>query len=127
MKVSAQYAEEHLIGIAEPERQAAIDEVVKLYRTPKDASVAAFLQEHGTIPELLLQAAPKLKKYFGDATLMLRAPVDEDGSQTLYAVVLWPGEVSEVRHALDKFDDNWWLANSGHDDAGSLSFTYELV
>jgi hypothetical protein len=126
MKVSAQYAEEQLTGIAEPEHQAAIGEVAKLYRTPKDASVATFLRENSTIPQLLLQAAPRLKKYFGDAALTLRAPVDEDGSQTLYAVVLWPGDVTEVRQALDKFDDNWWLAKSGP-DAGSLSFTYELV
>jgi hypothetical protein len=126
MKVSAQYAEEHLAGIAEPEHQAAIDEVAKLYRTPDDASVAMFLHEHRTIPQLLIQAAPKLKKYFGDAALTLRAPVDEDGSQTLYAVVLWPGDVAEVRRAVDKFDDGWWLAKSG-DAANSLSFTYELV
>jgi hypothetical protein len=126
MKVSAQYAEEHLSVFAEPEPKAAIDEVARHYRTPKDTSVATFLQEHRTIPDLLLQAAPNLKKYFGDAALTLRAPVDEDGSQTVYAVVLWPGDVTEVRHALDQFDDNWWLANSGP-DAGSLSFTYELV
>jgi len=126
MKVSAQYAEEHLDGIAEPERQATINEVVKLYQTPEDPSVATFLQEHPALPQLLLQAAPKLKRCFGNAALTLRAPVDEDGSQTLYAVVLWPGDVTEVRRALDKFDDSWWIANSGH-AAAFLSFTYELI
>jgi hypothetical protein len=126
MKVSAQYAEEHQTGIGEPEHNAAFDEVVKLYRTPTDTSVATFLQEHPNLPQLLVQAAPKLKRCCGNAALTLRAPVDEDGSQTLYAVVLWPGDAAEVRRALDKFDDSWWIANSG-DLATSLSFTYELI
>jgi hypothetical protein len=44
----------------------------------------------------------------------------------LYVVALWPGDVKEVRTALDHFDERWWIANS-HRALGDVSFTYELV
>jgi hypothetical protein len=126
MKAGTQYAEEHLAGVAEPEHQAGVDEVAELYRMPDDASVTQFLKENHAASPLLILAAPKLRKHFGDAAVALRALMDEDGSQTLYAVVLWPGDVDGVRQALDRFDDAWWIASSGAAACG-LTFTYELI
>lgn len=86
-----------------------------------------FLTERRAIPQMLLEAAPQLKAYFGGtAVFNLRAPIDEAGSRTLYAVAMWPGEVLDVRDALAKFDKDWWMARAGR-AAGYLTFTYELV
>ncbi len=111
----------------EADHQAVITEVQKSYVLPADSPVKDFFKSHRTIPQLLTQAAPRLKQYFGIGPVFtLRTTVDEYGSQTLYAVVKWPGDVREVRSALEKFDEQWWIANS-RQAGGDLTFTYELV
>ena len=111
----------------EVDHQAILAEVQKSYVLPEDSPVRGFFKSHRTIPQLLTQAAPRLKEYFGVGTVFtLRATVDEYGSQTLYAVVKWPGDVRAVRAALENFDEHWWIANS-RQAAGDLTFTYELV
>lgn len=82
---------------------------------------------HRAIPRLLLEGATHLRACFGSGTVFtLRAPIDDSGSRTLYVVVMWPGSVREVRMALDRFDETWWIANSDQ-SSGYLTFTYELV
>ncbi len=108
-------------------QHAILDEVRKYYVLPSDSSVISFLSEHRGIAPILLEAAPRLKEHFGATTIFrLKAPVDESGARTLYAVVIWPGDVRDVRNSLKNFDNNWWLDHlqlaSGH-----LNFTYELV
>ena len=107
--------------------EALLNDVRKHYVFSADAAVKNFLAEHRAIPQILLEAAPHLKMYFGcNAVFNLRAPIDEAGSRTLYAAVMWPGELRDVREALTKFDNNWWMARAGQ-AAGYLTFTYELV
>jgi hypothetical protein len=102
-------------------------EIRKTFIFPSDSSVITFLNEHRTLPEILLEAAQHLRTSFGaDAIFNLRTPIDESGERTLYAVVMWPGTVEAVRAALASFDDIWWLANSRR-TSGHLTFTYELV
>lgn len=109
------------------QHEAVVNEVRRCYVLSADAPVRAFLAEHRTIPQILLEAAPHLKVYFGgNAVFNLRVPIDEAGSRTLYAAVMWPGELRDVRQALARFDDNWWMARAGQ-AAGYLTFTYELV
>ncbi len=118
--------EDQMAGF-EAEHEALVKEVRKYYVLPADSSVLSFFRRHRTLPQLLLQAAQQLKEHFGaNAVFTLRAPVDESGSQTLYAVAMWPGNVRNVRDSLAKFDDEWWIANS-RQAAGYLTFTYELV
>ena len=109
------------------QHEAVVNDVRKHYVLPADASVRDFLTEHRAIPQILLEAAPQLKAHFGgNAIFNLRAPIDEAGSRTLYAVAMWPGELRDVRDALAKFDNDWWMARAGQ-AAGYLTFTYELV
>lgn len=109
------------------QNEAVLNDVRKHYVFPADASVQDFLAEHRAIPQLLLEAAPRLKTYFGgNVVFNLRAPVDEAGSRTLYAVAMWPGRLRDVRDALARFDNDWWMARAGQ-AAGYLTFTYELV
>ena len=107
--------------------EAAVVEVRRNFVVPAEASVTTFLTEHRTIVQILLEAATELRKYFGAETIFnLRAPIDESGSRTLYAVAMWPGEVRDVREALANFDNTWWLAHA-RNASGHLTFTYELV
>jgi hypothetical protein len=109
------------------QHEAVLVDVRKHYVLSADAAVKDFLAEHRAIPQILLEAAPQLKRYFGsNAVLNLRAPIDEAGSRTLYAAVMWPGELRDVREALERFDKDWWMARAGQ-AAGYLTFTYELV
>jgi len=109
------------------ERGALIAELKKSLVLNGDASVKSFRFQHRTLPQLLLEAVSELKTYFGPETVFqLRAPTDGFGSQTLYAVAVWPGAAADVRRALEKFDEGWWLPRS-HQAAGYLTFTYELV
>ena len=106
--------------------EAALSEVRKHYMF-SDPSVHSFLNTHPTIADILLEAEPHLKTCFGaSAMFSLRAPMDEAGSQTLYAVVLWPGNSRDVREALSRFDDSWWIPRCRR-APGYLTFTYELV
>jgi hypothetical protein len=116
-KQMAEFAAQH---------DAILSEVRKHYVRAGDASVRDFLAEHRAIPQLLLEAAPHLKSYFGNAVFNLRAPIDEAGSRTLYAIAMWPGKLQDVRDALARFDNDWWMARAGQ-AAGYLTFTYELV
>jgi hypothetical protein len=114
----AQYEADHRVLVAEVRRH---------YVLPGDASVIDFFGSHRILPSLLLQAVPHLKEFFGpDTVFNLRAPIDEPGAQTLYAVAMWAGRVKDVRMSLDSFDEVWWIPNS-RQASGYLTFTYELI
>lgn len=105
----------------------SLAELQKTFVFSPDSSVSNFLSEHPELTQILLEASAHLREHFGAATVLnLRAPIDESGSQTLYAVAMWPGSVGHVRRALAKFDDSWWIAHS-RSASGHLAFTYELV
>ena len=117
-KQMAEFAAQH---------EALLSEVRRQYVLPADTSVVTFLTEHRTLPPILLEAAPELRACFGaEAVFTLRAPIDDTGSQSLYAVAMWPGNVRDVRDALEEFDDTWWIEHS-RQASGYLTFTYELV
>lgn len=109
------------------QHDSLLSKVRRHYILPADSSVMTFLTEHRTLPPILLEAASHLTACFGaHAVFALRAPIDDSGWQTLYAVAMWPGNVREVREALAKFDDTWWIQYS-REASGYLTFTYELV
>lgn len=107
--------------------EATITELRRHFGFPLDSSVLTFLTVHRNLPQLLLEAAIHLNTYFGPETVFnLRAPIDDSGVRTLYAVAMWPGNVRYVRDALARFDQAWWLGHS-RQAASYLNFTYELV
>jgi hypothetical protein len=102
------------------------EEIRKYFVMPADFSVETFLTEHRSLRQTLIEGEPHLKECFGsDRIFRLLVTADEAGSRTLYAVVIWPGEIRDAREALAKFDD-WWLA-AARPGMGYLTFTYELV
>ena len=113
--------------VVEFAKRDVLNDVRRHYMLPADSSVADFLTTHRSIPQILLAAVPQLKSCFGvNAVFHLRAPIDESGARILYAIALWPGKLSDVRAALARFDNQWWLAHSPQAN-GYLVFTYELV
>ena len=109
-----------------PQGVDVIEEVLRHYLAT-DSAVISFLWMHRPIAYVLLDAVPSLLQCFGTrALLKLKAPFDESGTQMLYAVVAWPGDIREVRDALTRFDDEWWLSRV-QSAAGQLTYTYELV
>ena len=109
------------------EHAAALNELRRYFVLPGDSSVSAFLTGHRALLQILFEAADHLKLCFGsDAVLNLRTRIDDSGAQTLYVVAMWRGSVLDVRQALSRFDDTWWLAHLPR-ASGRLVFTYELV
>jgi len=110
------------------QHQAMLADVRRHFVLPPDPNpVTSFLSAHRAIPQILLEAMGPLRTCFGaDAVFHLRTLTDESGSQTLYAVVMWPGSLRDVRAGLARFDDDWWTAHS-HQASGHLTFTYELI
>lgn len=118
---------EHQMAQFAAEFEAQMAQLSKNYVMAGDHQVERFTRNHRTLSQLLLEAVPHLKHHFGaDAIFHLRAPIDEGGAQTLYAVVMWPGTAKDVRTRLKAFDDEWWfgLLNQA---SGHLTFTYELI
>jgi len=117
-KQLAQFEAEHEVAIANLRRQFVfLDE----------ESIRTFLRTHRTAPQVLMQAVPHLHRNFGaDTVFRLQATTDEYGAETLYATVVWPGNLQDIRASLDRFDDQWWIVNS-HQASGDITFTYELV
>jgi hypothetical protein len=111
----------------EEDHKSAVAAVCSAYVMPRDGSVQDFLNSHRVLPQLLLQAFPRLRSVFGElAVLSLRATSDEYGWQTLFVDVLWPEDATTAYAALDRFEDDWWVANCNL-AAGRLNFTYRLV
>lgn len=110
--------------------QVALDQdltnLKKSYGFPANDSVATFLANHRAISSVLLSAVPHLKEYFGaDSIVNLEVSTDDDGSQTLYAVVVWHNTVPTAAQALENFSENWWLDHMTASTA-DLAFTYEI-
>jgi hypothetical protein len=106
--------------------ELALLQVRKYYVLSSVSSVTEFLNEHRTIPQLLLQAHPHLRQYFGDTVFSLRTNSDEYGWEKLYVAAMWPGSVEEAMDALESFQEHWWLQQFSL-SSGRLTFTYELV
>jgi hypothetical protein len=110
----------------EQDYQAAIAELRRSYVLPADSSVLDFLSDHRALPQLLIEAAPHLKRYFANTVFNLRAESDEYGWQNLYADAMWAGDARDAVRHLEQFEDGWWLQNC-RPARGVLTFTYRLV
>jgi len=110
----------------EAEHTDFVLEIAKCYVLPSDSSVIDFLKAHRVLPQLLIEAVPHLQKRFGNTVFALRATSDEYGWETLYVDARWPGNAADVLAAIDRFEDDWWIANS-HVASGALNFTYRLI
>lgn len=89
--------------------------------------VESFLKYYRTVPSLLLETVPFLKRCFGgNIPLHLRVRFEEDGSRTLQALAIWNGTLQGAKNALAEFDREWWLQNCRR-GSSNIILDYELV
>lgn len=110
----------------EKEHRSAVAELERNYIFSQETHVKDFLRSHRTLPQLLMAALPHLRQQFGNIVFSLRAVSDDYGWQIMYVDALWTGQATDALAAMDRFEDEWWVANSSA-AAGSLHFTYRLV
>jgi predicted HTH domain antitoxin len=88
-------------------------------------AVASFIRQNG-LREVLLQAREPLDVAFGrESRKVLRLVCDGDGTESLFCLVMWHGEMGQARHALQSFDSDWWLGQGLA--ATGLNFDFELI
>jgi len=107
------------------------DELTRLrkeYVLDTDPRVEAFLCDHRSLLEVLLDAVVHLKTTFGkECVFKLRLGSNEDdGPRVLCGIVQWKMGLCAARVALETFDESWWIENSRR-ASGRLSFDYELA
>lgn len=89
-------------------------------------TVLQFIERHHLVG-ILLQAIEPLQEAFTQKSVKtLSLVTDEDGFETLFCLIMTPGDVQEAVQALKRFDQDWWLARSHH-LSGRLNFDFELV
>lgn len=89
-------------------------------------AVAAFIGQN-RLRGILQQAREPLDAAFGEATVKkLTLTEDDEGFETLFCLILIPGDMPKARLALKSFDEQWWLARSGL-AGGKLNFDIELI
>ena len=104
---------------------AALEHLRTEYVFRNEDTITDFLFGHRTAATVLSNAVPELKKSFGqDVVLSLEAVSEEDGSTSLYAIVIWRGLPEPADFALEEFDERWWLNQVPQP---GLTFTYELA
>jgi hypothetical protein len=88
--------------------------------------VGGFIQGY-RLRGLLLEAIKPLNIYFGaDSIKALTLVTDDDDSESLFCLIITPGDMEEARRRLRSFDEDWWLGNSAR-SGGKLNFDFELI
>ncbi len=112
-------------GTANKQLQADLSELKAEYIFRNENAIASFIASHRASAAILTRAIPQLKKFFGENVVFsLQAVSDDDGSTSLYAIVVWRGPAEGAESALEDFDECWWLNQHPQSE---LTFTYELA
>ena len=91
------------------------------------SAVCAFLNRHRIVKDFLIEAQAPLNTAFNHLTVKkLTLVEDDEGSVTLFCIILFPGGVDEARRALHAFDESWWLIRSER-ARGLLNFDFDLI
>lgn len=107
-------------------QDVALKELERLYVLEDCSAVASFIRQNRLL-ELLLEARDPLNAAFGEgAVKKLTLVEDDEAFETLFCLVLVPGELGQARLALESFDDGWWLAHCDR-AAGKLNFDFDLI
>ena len=113
-------------ALKEPLGSSALATLEQAYVLDDRSAIPAFI-ERNRLLELLLEAREPLASAFGEAPVKkLTLVEDDEGFVTLFCLILVPGALEEARHALNSFDESWWLAHS-HQAGGKLNFDFELI
>jgi hypothetical protein len=118
---------EHQILFVDTEFQNSLDILKSRFIFNNAEAVEDFLRNHRGLASVLLEAAPHMKKAFGEETPLALEIMQEDGSpRVIYALARWRGGRAESRNALNSFDESWLMSNLKK-SAGRIVFDYELI
>jgi hypothetical protein len=111
-------------------RELLFDDVLKSienkYVIENRSEVARFIQKN-RLRGLLLEAIKPLSTFFGADTIKtLTLLRDDEESESLFCLLMTPGEMEDARRRLRLFDEDWWLVNSAR-SSGNLNFDFELI
>ena len=110
----------------EVHRDSALTGLEDGYVIDDRPAIAAFIGQN-RLRGLLQQAREPLNAAFGEGTVKkLSLMEDDEGFETLFCLILIPGDMPKARLALRSFDEQWWLARSGQ-AGGKLNFDFELI
>jgi hypothetical protein len=118
------YAEPEKFGV--PALRSCAPSLESTFVIENRRSVLRFVEGHG-LSGLLLEAEQHLKAVFGVPTIkVLTLLNDEEGMQTLFCYVKFPGSLAAGRNALKAFDRQWWRARYALGN-GRLNFDFDLI
>ncbi len=101
-------------------------ELEQMYVFEDRSAITAFIKRNRLLG-LLAEAPGPLNAAFGkDAVKKLTLKEDDEGFETLFCLILVPGDMLQAKLALKSFDEQWWLARSG-EDGGKLNFDFDLI
>lgn len=90
------------------------------------SEVAGFIQAY-RLRSVLLEAVRPLNIYFGvDFIKTLTLVSDDEEGESLFCLLVSPGQMEEARNRLRSFDEAWWMSNSAR-SGGKLNFDFDLV
>ena len=83
--------------------------------------------EANDLTHVLLDSVKHVNAAFGESSLKTLALVEDDeGFQSLFCLVIFPGTLQDARTALKSFDNAWWLQHA-RQFGSKLNFDFELA
>ena len=78
--------------------------------TPSREDLATLLDRHPSLTSLIPELRQHLRQHFGESHIVLRTSLDDLAcSDKLVVEVHTPLAPMDALHALDRFDESWWL------------------
>jgi hypothetical protein len=88
-----------------------VDELKQLYNLRNEAQIVAFLDITPLLYIFLREIQPVIQNYFPDENLALEMTFDpEEEDAILFVVVETKMPVDKALTILNRFDEEWWLA-----------------
>jgi hypothetical protein len=100
----------------------------QLYNFREPVRVNSFLNQYRFLVPLLLEASPKISKYFPGKGASLQVIIDPEVEQDeqLMVIIIETSSPDEVYDRLERFDNEWWIGAVGR-AKGKLCVDVEFV
>jgi len=105
------------------------DIVSDLYSFRDRTEVRAYLELHGEVLPVLVEAYSHIQAHFGSGTPVVLTVISEPAdrqSAELFALISTSLPVEQALAAMRRFDEEWWLDVPEH-QTGALNFDIEFV
>lgn len=104
------------------------DFLEQVYSVRDSVNVRAFLVRYPFLISLLLEARPKISKYFPGKDVSLRVVADPEVTEDeqLMVLVIETSSPDEVYGRLERFDNDWWVGAVDRAE-GKLCIDVEFV